>query len=394
MSPQRHTLLGLLFILVIGILSWFTLFKTDVALFSERYPMTVHFHEAGGLRAGDTVLVAGMRWGTVENLTFDPTADPARRVTVGLSLEDEVALFGDHRIVIEDATVLGGKQLSIEPGLPSGPPVSPDAVLYGDVSPNVMAALGEVVTENREAFTSILRGLEDMVADVQGGDGVITQLLYDEGLAENLSRAVTSVSATFENAEALTRDLRQGEGTIGKLLYDTELYGQIQDITANLDALLVDARAVAADVRAGKGTVGALLHDEEMREDVRAAIDRVAQIVDDVNEGRGTLGRLVKDGAIADDLEQITSRLAAGEGTIGRLLQDDEVYENIRSISEDLASAGAALRDREGTIGRLVYEDDLYVELERAVRTLTGTLEEAREAAPISTFLNTVFLGF
>ena len=39
-------------------------------------------------------------------------------------------------------------------------------------------------------------------------------------------------------------------------------------------------------------------------------------------------------------------------------------------------------------------DDELYRELQRAMTTLTGTLEEAREAAPIATFLSTVFLGF
>ena len=37
---------------------------------------------------------------------------------------------------------------------------------------------------------------------------------------------------------------------------------------------------------------------------------------------------------------------------------------------------------------------DLYAELDRTLSVLAGTLEEAREAAPISNFLNTLFLGF
>ena len=42
----------------------------------------------------------------------------------------------------------------------------------------------------------------------------------------------------------------------------------------------------------------------------------------------------------------------------------------------------------------MCIRDRLYLQLEKAVTVLVGSLEEAREAAPISTFLNTVFLGF
>ena len=48
----------------------------------------------------------------------------------------------------------------------------------------------------------------------------------------------------------------------------------------------------------------------------------------------------------------------------------------------------------DGTIAKLIREDEVYEELQRALGTLTGSLEEAREAAPISTFLNALFLGF
>ena len=47
-----------------------------------------------------------------------------------------------------------------------------------------------------------------------------------------------------------------------------------------------------------------------------------------------------------------------------------------------------------GTIGKLIMDDESYVELQKAIATLTGSLEEAREAAPITTLLNTLFLGF
>ena len=72
----------------------------------------------------------------------------------------------------------------------------------------------------------------------------------------------------------------------------------------------------------------------------------------------------------------------------------DRIYDNVRVLTADLADASAAIRQQEGTLGELIYNDELVDELERAVRVLTGGLEEQREAAPIATFLSTVFLGF
>lgn len=393
MSTQRQALLGLFFVLVFGVLAWFTLFQGDLSIFRETFRTRVHFEQAGGLREGDPVLVAGLRWGVVERLDYDPEQPLDQRIEVVLDLDRAVRLFDDHEIVIEDATVLGGKQIVIEPGRPETGEVDLEG-LRGRVAPNVMKALGDVVTENRESLANVLGGLETMVGDVREGDGVLTQLLYSEQLAQNLSNAVESVAATFENAEALTTDLRSGEGTLGKLMSDPELYDQVKGIATGIDDFVTTAEALVDDVRAGKGTVGMLLYDEEVSADVRSTIDRVERIASDLEEGRGTLGKLLQDPTIADNVKKVTTELAEGKGTLGRLLTEEEVYEDLAAITEDLRSASAALREGQGTLGKLLYEDELYDELERAIRVLTGSLEEAREAAPIATFLNTVFLGF
>ena len=57
MTAQRQTLIGLFFVVVTGILGWFTLFKSDLSLFAESFPMTAYFDAGGGLHEGDSVLV-------------------------------------------------------------------------------------------------------------------------------------------------------------------------------------------------------------------------------------------------------------------------------------------------------------------------------------------------
>lgn len=387
MNSKRHLSLGLFFIVVIGILAYFTLTQSNFSLFSDVTRMSVYFEETNGLREGDPVLVAGMRWGKVESLEFDPAADRKDRIEVVFTLTTPVALKNDCAVTIEDATLLGGKNLAIEPGSAASPARSTDLPLYGKVEANVLDALGELVEENRAALSGTLSGLEAIVGDVQSGRGLVGRLVYNEELANTFSDALVNIAETFENTSALTADVRAGKGTIGRLFVEDAVYLQIERITADLSGILTD-------VREGRGTVGSLIYDEALAADVDAAVKNIRQITDDINSGKGTLGRLVGDGAIADDIETITSRLADGQGTLGRLLVEDEIYVDLREIADNLAVATAALAEGEGTLGRLVMDDELYRELQRAMTTLTGTLEEAREAAPIATFLSTVFLGF
>lgn len=395
MSASRHLILGLFFVLVFGILGWFTVFKSEFSLFRESYGLVVNFDGAGGLKTGDTVRVAGMRWGKVGPMTFDPTAGENRRVTVELILDEPIVLYRDKVIEIQDASVLGGKVLTIEPGTASLGPIPADEPLYGGVALNVMDSLADVIRENRDSLASTLRNLEQTVADLRDAGGPVSKLIYSQELAGDLEKAVASIAATFENAQALTDQLRSEErGTIGRLIYEDDLYTDIQKVAEDVQALVADGREFMDKAENGEGTLGLLMSDPELAGRIRSVAERVDNLVTGLDNGDGTLGQLFKDPEIANRVRNILAALDEGEGTLGKLLREEAVYDNVLATTESLASATAALNTGEGTLGRLLNDDELYEELERAVKVLVGSLEEAREAAPISTFLNTVFLGF
>ena len=85
MNSQRQFALGLLFLVALVVLGYYTLFLTDMQLFKERFDKSVFFPAAGGLRKGDAVQVAGLRSGKVMGLSLDPNAPDDRRVTVILA---------------------------------------------------------------------------------------------------------------------------------------------------------------------------------------------------------------------------------------------------------------------------------------------------------------------
>ena len=394
MTPRRHILLGLLFLTAIGILSYFTLFKTDFSLFEEKQSMVAYAEDARGLRAGSPVLYAGVRWGKVVAVEPSMERPRAERVRIDIDLDKPIELYGDHTVTIESTSVLGGVQLGIDPGTKETGTVDPDRNLSAESAPDVLASLGELVEENRVPIRNTIAGLEKVVDTLQGNSGTFGKLLNDEETANNLSNAIEAIKSTFDNVTALTEELRGGQGTIGKLIYDEGLYDDISTFVRGLDEFAADARALIKDAREGEGIIAALIYDKEIPERVKSTLASIESAAAKVDTGDGTVARLLNDGTIADDLQAAIRGFSNTDGTIGKLLSDTEIYDNVRDITANLANSTAAIRNQEGTLGQLIHDEEIIQELGRAIRVLTGGLEEQREAAPIATFLSTVFLGF
>lgn len=395
MNTSNHFLLGLLFVGTLSILGYFTLFLSDFTLFGDVQQMTVHFPVANGLREGDSVLVAGVRWGKVTTITYDPeTTDPRKRITVLLSLDEAITLHEDREIMIKDATLLGGKNLSIDPGSADAAIVADDAVLFGTVQLNVVEAAGELLTENGDAMTETLATLRNLMKGVSEGHGAVGKIFSDEDFASKIERTVDGAAESADNLREITGRLERGEGTLGKLLLQDEVYLELKDIGESLNVLLDEANLVIADVRAGKGLAGAIATDEELSQNVKDGIRNLKEIIEGANQGKGTLGKLLKEEQIATDIQTVMQRLVNGEGTVGKLFAEDELYENARVVSSDLRDIVASVRDGRGTVGKLIMEEGLYTELLKAVGLLTRSLEEYREAAPITTMTSVIFGAF
>jgi phospholipid/cholesterol/gamma-HCH transport system substrate-binding protein len=394
MSPQRHTLLGLLFLAAISILGYYTLFRADFNPFTEQHRLEVYFEDAGGLREGDAILVAGMRWGKVEGLVYDAAEDdPERRILASLVLTHRVKLYADHKITIEDASVLGGKFLKIEPGFPNTGD-APRGDLYGSVPGSALASIGSLIDENRSAIKSAIGDLSDLMAEAKSGRGVLGALFKDEVLRDDLTGAVASVRGAFDNIDALSSAIRTGDGTISNLINDDTLYKQFIALGDGLTALTDDVGQVIEDIKSGKGVIGTLLNDETTKERVRLALDDLSIITGRLRKGEGTIGRLLTDPTVADNIKAITAGIVDGPGTLHSLVYDGALYDQAVAILDDVNGFTAGLGNKEGTVWKLFNNDEAYKELMRALRVLTGTLEEAREAAPISAFLSLGFQGF
>ena len=398
MKTSNHFLLGLLFIVALAVLGYFTFFLSDFRFFGllgEAQLLTVHFPEGGGLRDGDSALVAGVRWGKITSVTYDPnTTDPRSRVTVLVSLDKPVVLHLDHEIMIENATILGGKNLAIDPGSADADAIGPDVILYGGVQLNVIEAAGELLTKNEDAVTETLATLRDLVRGIEARRGAVGKLFSDEEFADEVERTVKGAADSADNLRTITARLVDGEGTLGQLLVNDEIYTDLRSISGSLLAVLDQVNSTVEDLRAGRGVLGAVLTDEELSQNVKDAVANLKQIILRANQGEGTLGKILVEEDIAISMDTVLKRLASGEGTLGRLFAEEDIYFDLRETASDLHDIVATIREGRGSVGKLIMEEDLYAELLKAVGLLTRSLEEYREAAPISTMTSVIFGAF
>ncbi len=394
MSNFRQLALGAFFVVVLAILGYYTIFLTEFSLFAERHELVVHFPGANGLRQGDSVLVAGIREGRVGALSYDPAAELSRRITVTLVLDKEIGLREGFTIEIEDSTLLGGKHVLVDPGPPEGRPLAPDAPLFGRVRGNALSGLSELVADNRSRLDSILEDLSVAAADLREGKGTLGRLIGDAELADKVTSAVDRFGAFSDNAAALSDDLRQGKGAIGRLLTDEDLALKLEEIADRLAQITSDVQVFTKDLPEGKGILPKLVNDEALAQDVTLAFEKIRDIFDRINSGEGNLGRLVVDDTAMKHIESILQKVDVGEGTLGLLISKPDLYEKLSQVADDLAGASATLRESKGTIGKLLNDDALYQDLQRAVELIIRSLEEYREAAPVTTFTSVLFGAF
>jgi len=365
MNNQRQILLGIFFIGALSILAFYTLFLTDIHLFSKPILMTVYFPDANGLREGDPVQFLGARIGRVRELTPDGTAETRRRIRTVLSLDREVELLENATITIRESSFLGGRHVFIDPGTFGGPQLKAeeDGSYYGTVFKNPIAMLGDlgqILNENREAISKSIQNIEAFTANLRDGKGLLGQLVSDPAMADDARRILANVGDATDN-------MRAGQGLMGALFYDPALK---ESVTATLDRV----EKIGADLENQTGVLGSMIYDSALRDKLKSGVDSLVAFGEKLNSAEGTVHMLLSDTETRDQVKTVIA--------------------NFTQTSEDVRAVMADLRDGKGTLGKLFSEDGLYDEFQRAVALLTRSLEDYREAAPITTFTSVLFAGF
>jgi len=399
MQNKRHFLLGVLFTFSLSLLAAYTLFFTDTGnIFKEPIPLKVDFDDAYGLRVGDPVQFLGLRIGRVKSIEPDPGAVKERRIKTTLYLDTPIDILQGSLFTISDSTLLGGHQVNITPGEPGGPPMETvEGAYLGIVEGSPIASLGSVgdlVEENREAVRSILNTFDQILLDVRAGKGIVGRLLSDDEWAQEIDDTLASLSSTADK-------INRGEGALGALINDASIAKELRDAVSSINS-------VSGKIDKGEGVLGALINDPELTAKLKETFDSISTITGDIEAGKGLVGGLLTDQEMAakfkgsiESLSNITTKLDTGRGLLALLISDEElgaelstIVTSIGNASTDIEALVAKVRTGEGNLGKFLLDQELYDEALGAVKLLTQSLEDFREAAPVTAFTTVLFSGF
>jgi phospholipid/cholesterol/gamma-HCH transport system substrate-binding protein len=283
-----------------------------VNLFSKRYELQAYLKEAGGLRQGGSVMVAGQLAGTIKDIALLPVdMDTSRNVRVVVSIDQKLQeqVRGDSRARVKTLGLLGDKIIDISPGTPKFSPLDDGDTLR--------------VTE---------------------------ALDYDQILTKAAS-AVDDVVGLAHDMKVLTTSLVSGKGTMGQLLTNPALYNQLEGTLGRTNALL-------ARVQNSNGALARFLDDPRLYDQMVSAVGGVDSLLVSMRSRNSSMGRLLRDStmyteavttiqsfrAIAANADTLMKNMAAGKGLVGKALTDDKLYTSLQKLVDDMSALIADIR--------------------------------------------------
>jgi len=294
--------------------------------FYQRYPLTVRFPNAAGIKPGSPVRVAGVEVGRVTGLRF---IDADVEVTFELSETMRERVRTASTASVGSLSLLGEGAVDITATTEGTPLPDGGQVAYS----GSLGGLSDVTTQ----ATGVLEQTGDVVAGLRAGEGTMGRLLTDDTLYEELRSLAGAASSVLRNLES-------GTGSIGRLMTDPTMARELETSLTNLSA-------VTGRLSSGREGLARLLNDDEFARTLTETTRNMQAVSERLNRGDGTAGKLLTDDALYERLNSLTGRfeevalqLRQGEGTAARLLNDPQLYEKMNEAAGELRSLVADIR--------------------------------------------------
>ena len=304
---------------------------SEEALFEKRYPLQTEFGDAGGLRTGASVYVAGLDCGVVSQVQFAKEL-AEKKVRVELSIREACRprIRTDSIATIASQGLLGDKNISISIGsedqavhndegwLDSKDPAELSYIV--DNSKEIVEGLKSAVAKINVALGSedaegagksvlaILQSIRNILGDVEEGKGLVHALVYDEVATRRLKATLKSVNAAADDFASITGAIKDGDGAIHNLVYKDEITGEVKSLVANLNTTATRIDELVVEIQTGDGLIHDLVYTDE---------------------GQSILADL-KD--VSTDIKDVVAMVKRGEGTLGGILVDPTIYEDVKTL--------------------------------------------------------------
>lgn len=201
-----------------------------------------------------------------------------------------------------------------------------------------------------EALAAAVRSVQKIAEEIQSGEGLLHQLVFDrkggehyKDIVASLASSAKKVDESLAQVDKIIAEVRTGDGLVHELIYGKEGEATVRQARE----ALAQATHLLEDVRTKEGVLHNLIYDEDRGEfitnlneataDVKLAMKDVQQIVADVKAGKGTLGGLIVDPTVYEDLKVL----------LGNVRRNDAVKALVRAaIAGEDKKANAPVEKR------------------------------------------------
>ncbi len=267
--------------LVLLILFFYMMSKNE-SIFASRFEIKAHFENVSGLVAGNNVRVSGIVVGIVEDVEL--VNDTLVVVTIALNNNMRKVVRKNALAALGTDGLIGNRVVNIVPVKEPAPLIEPGDILMGQKEVSTDEMLRTLDQTNHNVLL-ISRGLMETIDKINKST-LLTALLNDESLSQNLRAALLNLrnatgqaSATMQDLRAVVNDVREGEGSVGTLLRDTsfalelnravlklqDVENQADRLAQNMDALVkevdVTVKGLQGDINQGQGPANLLMKD-------------------------------------------------------------------------------------------------------------------------------------
>lgn len=306
------------------------------------------------LRGADGVAVGATYFSKIESIHIKVLKDAnpgaslqigdgtSRKITVDMRVSENILerIRTDSVAAVQQEGLFGDKFIDISIGSLSKPALADGDMLPSDEGVDIAAALastGEII-DNVNASTESIRvlldgfrkaggeatvvaamqSIQDIADEIQHGNGLVHQLIFDRKAGEqykdivgDVSASTKTVKASLAKVDGILDDVKSNKSLVHELLYGTEGDAAVADARK----LIGEATIIVSDVRTKPGLIHNLIYEEDK-----------GQIMTSINAAAGD----VKE--ITGDVKQIVANVKSGKGTVGQLLNDPTVYEDLKML--------------------------------------------------------------
>lgn len=325
---------GALVLFSLALLVGFVLILGDFS-FSDGFTLHVDFDNAGGLKPGAEVAIAGIGVGNVQSLKFQPNEKaeegsdkPAVGVRATLRIDKEYAgsLRVDNNFFISTRGVLGEPYIEIETVSLDAALLEEGAVVQGTQPPRldvIVSKAAGLLDTIQDLLTDPSMPTKDLLGNAASLMGHLDELIVDN--RENIDQTVDNTRVTTEEAAKLLAALNfavDDGKSVQRMLQDAQsTASHTRSITAKVDGkiapLLNDATVTAENARDISDSAKRLLADNEQK--IQDTVDNIATGSESIAAATGSANTLI-------------GRIEDGEGSVGRVLADREMYDDVKEI--------------------------------------------------------------